>query len=73
MKKRIACALTGHRPQKLPWREDEGDEECQKLKRALGTQLRKLVKAGATDFRTGMAEGVDTWGGDGALRREAQP
>ncbi len=61
---RIACALTGHRPKKLPWREDEEDEGCQKLKRALETQLRKLVKAGATDFLTGMAEGVDTWGAE---------
>ena len=26
------CCFTGHRPEKLPWRYDEGDSRCLALK-----------------------------------------
>lgn len=56
-----ACAITGHRPQKLPWGEDEADNRCVELKKTLTSQIDELVRDGVTDFLSGMAEGVDTW------------
>lgn len=28
MNRETTCCFTGHRPEKLPWREDEGDPRC---------------------------------------------
>ena len=56
-----ACAFTGHRPQKLPWRRDETVPGCVALKETLATQIAALVADGYTEFLTGMAEGVDLW------------
>ncbi len=58
--KRLSCAFTGHRPQKLPWRYDESSEGCIKLKGVLTSQITKLVENGVTEFLSGMALGVDT-------------
>lgn len=30
-----ACAFTGHRPSKLPWKYDENDKRCIELKAVL--------------------------------------
>ena len=56
-----ACAFTGHRPQKLPWRRDETAPGCVALKEMLAAQISALVEDGYTEFLTGMAEGVDLW------------
>ena len=56
-----ACAFTGHRPSKFPWRYDETDGRCVALKEELTGQITKLVGAGVTDFFSGMAEGTDTY------------
>ena len=56
-----ACAFTGHRPQKLPWRFDETAPGCVALKETLATQITTLVADEYTEFLTGMAEGVDLW------------
>lgn len=55
------CAFTGHRPRKFPWGYNEADARCLALKKALAEEIAKLVKAGYTDFLSGMAEGADTW------------
>ena len=55
-----ACAFTGHRPSKFPWRYDETDSRCVALKEELTGQITKLAEAGVTDFFSGMAEGTDT-------------
>lgn len=55
------CAFTGHRPKKFPWGYNEADTRCAGLKSSLGKEIDKLVKAGYTDFFSGMAEGADTW------------
>ena len=57
----IACAFTGHRPKKLPWRYDETDSRCVALKEELTGQITKLAEAGVTDFFSGMAEGTDVY------------
>ncbi len=58
--KRLSCAFTGHRPQKLPWRYDESSEGCMLLKEVFTSQIAKLMKNGVTDFLSGMTLGVDT-------------
>lgn len=61
MKIERSCAFTGHRPKKFPWGYNEADARCLALKKALAEEIAKLVKAGYTDFLSGMAEGADTW------------
>lgn len=56
-----SCAVTGHRPQKFPWGNNEEDIRCVGLKSTLTSQIEELVRSGVTDFLSGMAEGVDTW------------
>ena len=51
----------GHRPKKFPWGDNEADGRCVALKQTLAAEITKLVKAGYTDFFSGMAEGADTW------------
>ena len=56
-----ACAFTGHRLQKLPWRNDENAPGCVALKEALTSQVAALTEDGYTEFLSGMAPGVDMW------------
>ena len=58
---KMACCFTGHRPAKLPWRYDESNTACKKLKKELAFWITKLIEFGVTDFYTGMAMGVDIW------------
>ena len=68
------CAFTGHRPHKFPWRYDETDERCMKLKDAIMEQIKYLIKLGVTDFLSGMAEGTDQWAAQAVLAlREHNP
>jgi len=71
---RLSCAFTGHRPKKLPWRYDEEDERCVRLKAVLAEQIRQLAERGFTDFLSGMAEGTDLWAARAVLDlREDRP
>ena len=56
-----ACAFTGHRPQKLSWRNDETAPGCVALKEAIAAQIATLIGNGYTEFLSGMAPGVDMW------------
>ena len=56
-----ACAFTGHRPQKLPWRFDETAPGCVALKETLAAQVAMLIENGYAEFLSGMAPGVDIW------------
>lgn len=58
---RLSCAFTGHRPHKLPWKDNENDSRCIVLKKTLAEQITVLVEAGITDFFNGMAEGTDQY------------
>ncbi|MDE7243049.1 MAG: DUF1273 domain-containing protein [Oscillospiraceae bacterium] len=69
-----ACAFTGHRPQKFPWKFKEEDQRCVALKAVLSSQIEKMAAAGVTDFYSGMALGVDTWSASAVLElRERNP
>ena len=63
-----ACAFTGHRPQKFPWKYEENDKWCVELKAVLSRQIEKMAAAGVTDFYSGMAQGVDTWAARAVLK-----
>ena len=56
------CSFTGHRPQNLPFRFDEQDRRCRKLKRVLRQEIKRQIKeAGVCHFISGMAIGVDMY------------
>jgi len=54
-------AFTGKRPQNLPWRFNEQDERCLRLKDRLKNEIESRIKEGYTIFISGMALGVDTF------------
>ena len=53
-----AC-VTGHRSQKLPWKFNENDERCIRMKQKLKEEFIKAIERGYTTFITGMALGFD--------------
>lgn len=59
--RQISCAFTGHRPGKLPWRDDESDTRCIALKAKLYAAVESAVQEGTEHFICGMAEGCDLY------------
>ena len=59
MRRETTCAFTGHRPEKLPWREDEGDPRCLALKARLAAAVEEAYDKGMRHFLCGMARGAD--------------
>ena len=57
MQKRLA--FTGHRPESLPFGENENDPRCIRLREMLLTEITDRVKAGYDTFYTGCARGMD--------------
>ena len=55
------CCFTGHRPNKLPWRNDESDPRCVALKERISDILSALYSGGIRHFICGMAVGCDTY------------
>ncbi len=58
MSSRVAC-FTGHRPQKLPWKFDEEDERCVKIKRQTKMEIENTICRGYHTFICGMSLGFD--------------
>ena len=61
------CCFTGHRPEKLPWREDESDPRCLALKARLRRELEEAYRQGFRHFICGMARGADLYFCEAAL------
>ncbi len=59
MEREKICCFTGHRPNKLPWRDDETDPRCLSLKRSIGQAVKKAYDQGYRHFICGMAQGCD--------------
>ena len=70
----FACAFTGHRPHKFPWKDNEADPRCIALKETLARQIATLAGAGVTEYFTGGADGTDCWAAEIVLDlREKNP
>ena len=53
------CCFTGHRPNKLPWGDDETDQRCLALKEAIRRKVEGAYDRGFRHFICGMAQGCD--------------
>ncbi len=60
-------AFTGHRLDKLPYK-NESDPNCATLKRKLFCEAQKHLLPDQTIYLSGMANGVDLWAANKALR-----
>ena len=67
MDKEKTCCFTGHRPDKLPWGEDESDPRCLRLKRAVAQAVEDACASGVRHFITGMARGCDLYFAEAVL------
>ena len=57
----ISCSFSGHRPEKLPWGDNERDERCLTLKASIREMVEKAYADGYRHFICGMARGCDTY------------
>lgn len=67
MERQRSCAFTGHRENKLPWRDNESDPRCRELKDKLSDTVHALYAAGIRHFLCGMATGCDTYFAEAVL------
>ena len=72
MDKASTCCFTGHRPEKLPWGEDERDPRCLALKGRLAGALEQAYEKGMRHFICGMARGADFYFCEAALDLRAR-
>lgn len=70
--KKITCCFTGHRPEKLPWGNDEDSPDCIALKGRLAQALEELYRRGFRHFISGMAQGSDLYFAEAALALRAE-
>lgn len=66
------CCFTGHRPGKLPWKDNEWDYRCIALKESIMVLLRDAYRQGYRHFITGMARGIDTYCCEAVLRLQKE-
>lgn len=72
MDKTTTCCFTGHRPDKLPWGEDETDPRCLSLKQRLAAALEDIYWDGVRHFICGMARGADLYFAEAVLALRAR-
>jgi uncharacterized phage-like protein YoqJ len=63
----MILAFTGHRPEKLPWGNDESDPRCAALKQQILDAVRQAAGEGYDTFLCGMARGCDTYFAEAVL------
>ena len=74
MERETTCCFTGHRPNKLPWGEDESDPRCLALKTAIMREVERAYDRGYRHFICGMAKGCDFYFCEAAQAlRDARP
>lgn len=66
-------SFTGYRPSKMGF-SGESDPACLRLKQRIAEEIEALCDAGATEFHSGMALGVDTWCAEAVLQlKQSRP
>ncbi len=74
MEKAATCAFTGHRENKLPWRDNEADPRCLRLKQQIYDAAEAVWRGGVRHFICGMANGCDFYFAEAVLTlREEHP
>ena len=63
-----SVCFSGHRPEKLPWGDDERDEACKLFKSRIEREILKAYEAGCRYFLSGMAEGFDTYAAEAVVK-----
>lgn len=63
----ISVCFSGHRPDKLPWGEDERDERCRLFKSRIEREIIRAYEMGYRYFLSGMAEGFDLYAAETVL------
>lgn len=56
-----SCCFTGHRPAKLPWKYNENDPRCLRLKQRMEDAVELAYEQGFRHFICGMAMGCDLY------------
>ena len=72
MEREESCCFTGHRPEKLPWRDNEADPRCVALKAQIAFELENAYQKGYRHFICGMAVGADFYFCEAALALRRQ-
>lgn len=67
-----SCCFTGGRPTRFPWKYDENDPDCRRLKQSISEEVARLADGGCTHFISGMAQGADTYCAEAVLLLRAQ-
>ena len=68
------CCFTGHRPEKLPWGDQEDHPHCVALKENMAAQLEEMYQKGYRHFLCGMARGADFYFAEAVLAlKERRP
>lgn len=62
------CCFSGHRPQDLPWGNDENNIRCKRVRSKLERLIKQLIDTGVDCFLCGMALGFDMMCADIVLK-----
>ena len=74
MDRQTTCCFTGHRPDKLPWGDNEQAPACLRVKKLLNEAVERAYEAGCRHFITGMARGGDFYFAEAVLAlRDRRP
>lgn len=75
VKRKSACAFTGHRPNRFIFNYNEKHPLCVKIKETILAECRRLYEMeNVNAFYTGCALGVDMWGAEAVIQlKEAYP
>ena len=63
----LSVAFTGHRAASLPWRYNESDERCLRVKARLREAIGSAYASGKRFFLSGMASGTDVYAAEAVL------
>lgn len=55
------CCVTGHRPERLPWKYNEEHPDCVEFKKKMKQHLLYYIEEGYVQFISGMAQGIDLY------------